>query len=395
MEFIITQLILTQKLTQSVKMDLSLYNKLTNSQKLTPEENEIVKSLRVVQNSVIYVIGLKQEICDEELLKSEKFFGQYGEVENVRINRTNLFTVKKDKKKYCRAYISYKNPMSASLAILSINLKKTEGLSKIDASFSATKLCKFFVKQKPCLVKDCHFMHSLDSFDQVLEEGSHVSKVLKFDSQKDFVFTNGLNYLSGVSRIGLPRGTEDVSDSELDLLVKARLDNIVTKPSGCVDIPEEDLQLPNYKIGLKYLEKLQQSLVESEVEAAPLQSTLLDTEEETIKTKEAELHQVNKISREFSCQKNFSDSASDIKCDSNQTCIKAKTFLFGIMEEETDQNSQSNKNEKETFCEVNMESSHINMKKMSMASDISTKATIEEQNSTEIKKNRPTQNLNT
>jgi hypothetical protein len=141
-------------------MDLALFYKLKDSKKLATEEVNTLKSMRVIQNSVIYVIGLKHEICDEELLKSKKFFGQYGEVEDVRINRTNLFTVKKEKMKYYRAYISYKNPLSASLAILSINLKKTEGLSKIDASFSATKLCKFFVKKKKCLVEGCHFMHS-------------------------------------------------------------------------------------------------------------------------------------------------------------------------------------------------------------------------------------------
>lgn len=107
-------------------MDLALFQKLKDSQKLSVEEVNTLKSMRVIQNSVIYVIGLKHEICDEELLKSEKFFGQYGEVENVRINRTNLFTVKKEKMKYYRAYISYKNPLSSSLAILSINLKKTE-----------------------------------------------------------------------------------------------------------------------------------------------------------------------------------------------------------------------------------------------------------------------------
>lgn len=141
-------------------MDESLFKKFTETKKLNPSEFEFIKTLRVIQDNVIYAIGIRQDLCEVQNLLSKSYFGQYGPIESIRINKNNVFTVKKDKKKYCRAYITYKHPLSSSLAILSINLKKCAGLSKLDASFSATKLCKFFVKGKPCLVENCHFMHS-------------------------------------------------------------------------------------------------------------------------------------------------------------------------------------------------------------------------------------------
>jgi len=111
-------------------MDVDLYNKFKQNKSLSIEELDYVKSIRVVQNSVIYAIGIKQDFCNEEILKSVKWFGQYGTIDSIRINKNNVFTVKKDKKRYCRAYITYKNPLSSSLAILSINLVSTKGLGK-------------------------------------------------------------------------------------------------------------------------------------------------------------------------------------------------------------------------------------------------------------------------
>lgn len=257
-------------------MDESLFNKFTETKKLNPSELEYIKTLRVIQDKVIYAIGIRQDLCEEENLLSKSYFGQYGPIESIRINKNNVFTVKKDKKKYCRAYVTYKHPLSPSLAILSINLKKCAGLSKLDASFSATKLCKFFVKGKPCLVENCHFMHSLNNIEQVLDEKSNVSKILKFHALENFVVLNGVkNYgdLELIEQFVLGENfndenqnlndqeINDIGEEEFSALLQdleAERDKGVKRGTDKArEIPDEDIRFPSYKIGLRYLKYLE------------------------------------------------------------------------------------------------------------------------------------------
>jgi hypothetical protein len=257
-------------------MDDSLFKKFTETKKLNPFELEYIKTLRVIQDNVIYAIGIRQDLCEEENLLSKSYFGQYGPIESIRINKNNVFTVKKDKKKYCRAYITYKHSLSSSLAILSINLKKCAGLSKLDASFSATKLCKFFVKGKPCLVENCHFMHSLNNIEQVIDEKSNVSKTLKLDALENFVVLNGVkNYIDlqmieqFVMGENFNDGNENLNGQESNNIgeeeflalvqdLESARDKGIKRPTDkAPEIPDEDIRFPSYKIGLRYLKYLE------------------------------------------------------------------------------------------------------------------------------------------
>ncbi len=40
--------------------------------------------MRVVQRNLVYVVGLALELCYEDLLKTDKYFGQFGKIIKVR-----------------------------------------------------------------------------------------------------------------------------------------------------------------------------------------------------------------------------------------------------------------------------------------------------------------------
>ncbi|KAJ3197300.1 transcriptional repressor general negative regulator of transcription subunit 4, partial [Dinochytrium kinnereticum] len=42
---------------------------------------------RVVQKNLIYILGLPPKYCTEEILRSPEFFGQYGKISRVIVNR--------------------------------------------------------------------------------------------------------------------------------------------------------------------------------------------------------------------------------------------------------------------------------------------------------------------
>ena len=48
-------------------------------------------SLRVIQKTLVYVIGIAPEIATEETLKRPEYFGQYGDLQKVVVNTNNVY----------------------------------------------------------------------------------------------------------------------------------------------------------------------------------------------------------------------------------------------------------------------------------------------------------------
>lgn len=43
-----------------------------------------MQNVRVVQPNLVYAVGLPLDICNEELLREQEYFGQFGKVFKVR-----------------------------------------------------------------------------------------------------------------------------------------------------------------------------------------------------------------------------------------------------------------------------------------------------------------------
>ena len=197
-----------------MNMSLAIYTKFKNSQTLSPSELETVKSVKVVQPSVMYVIGVRSEFCQEDLQRSKRFFGKYGPVESIRINKKSINTTKDEKKKLYRVYVTYKHALSSAIAILSINMNASTSKSQPSAAFSANKLCKFFIKGKSCLVKNCSFLHKLGNPNLILSEGINVSETLSFETQKKFVIEIALENFKNLKKLNLDSNKNEIKESE-------------------------------------------------------------------------------------------------------------------------------------------------------------------------------------
>ena len=45
----------------------------------------MLQNVRVVQRNLVYVVGLALELCYEDLLKTDRYFGQFGKIIKVRM----------------------------------------------------------------------------------------------------------------------------------------------------------------------------------------------------------------------------------------------------------------------------------------------------------------------
>lgn len=68
---------------------------------------ELLLTFRIVQEKLLYVIGIPQKYASESLLMSERFFGQYGTIKKLVIN----LQTKDSYEGQCAVYIWYEHPI--------------------------------------------------------------------------------------------------------------------------------------------------------------------------------------------------------------------------------------------------------------------------------------------
>lgn len=130
-------------------------------QSLTKDKIKKLSNLRVIQKTLVYVIGLAPEIANEDKLKSVEYFGQYGNLQKVVVNTNNVYNATRGGPSYS-AYLTFSNPRESAIAILSVDqFVLTERM--IRASFGTSKFCQFFLNGQRCSNKDCLYLHELRS----------------------------------------------------------------------------------------------------------------------------------------------------------------------------------------------------------------------------------------
>ncbi|GLD95190.1 hypothetical protein PINS_up003832 [Pythium insidiosum] len=151
----------------------------TASQSRIPTVNrKNLANVRVMQRNLVYVIGLPQHFAEEEILRSNECFGQYGKIVKAVVNKSHLNTDRANAT--ASAYITFANRDDALSCIIAIDGFYLDG-SQLRASFGTTKYCNFFLRNLQCNNPDCLYLHELgdqdDSFTkEEMQTAPHLGK---------------------------------------------------------------------------------------------------------------------------------------------------------------------------------------------------------------------------
>lgn len=322
-------------------MTIEIYTKFKSKQPLSQKELEIFRSIKVVQPSVMYVIGIRSDFCQEDLQKSTNFFGKYGPVASIRINKNSGNQSPKDQRsKLFRVYVTYKNALSSSIAILSINMNSTKQKNGLITAFSANRLCKFFIKGKTCLVKHCNFLHSLTNPNLILSEGINVSETLSFETQKKFVIENALENFKDLKKLKLDQN-------------KCFLDS---NPADFCD----DFHLPDSSFAVEYLQNQISASKAPSLEKKVYQVS----KTKSVNLKEEKCFQSNTTEKEQSVTSKGSESSNEVNTRSQKSkhsLKKSQNLLAKVKNNE--QNNLKNIISQETQYAQNPNSNHSAMKR--------------------------------
>ena len=101
------------------------------------------------------------------MLLKQEYFGQYGAIAKVVVNKNRAYNPEGPNGPSYSAYISYNSVQEASLAILSVDNVQVEE-HVLRASFGTTKYCTFFLKNCDCPNKDCLYLHRMAEDEDII-----------------------------------------------------------------------------------------------------------------------------------------------------------------------------------------------------------------------------------
>ena len=133
----------------------------------TEEESIQLSKQRIIQKNLVHFQGFPDRLYSKELLCSNEYFGQYGQISKIIL--TNKID-KNTKKKNNSAYLTFINPEHAAYAILSVDSIKIDN-QLVRAFFGTTKYCHHFLHNFKCFNSEkCMFLHHIADEKDIIAE---------------------------------------------------------------------------------------------------------------------------------------------------------------------------------------------------------------------------------
>ena len=131
---------------------------------------ENLQQLRIVKKNLVHIHGLPKSLMQDEILKSEKYLGQYGTIIKFIIS----YKISQDtNKKAYSAYVTYSNELEAALAILCVDSLLIQG-KIIRAFFGTTKYCNYFLNNEECPnFYRCIFLHQYINSNDIINNNNN------------------------------------------------------------------------------------------------------------------------------------------------------------------------------------------------------------------------------
>ncbi|KAK6244770.1 hypothetical protein QUC31_011179 [Theobroma cacao] len=169
------------------------------SQKTKPKVSEgrmHLSNIRVIKRNLVYIIGLPLDLADEDLLQRREYFGQYGKVLKLSISKTANGVIQHSSNNSCCVYVTYSKEEEAVCCIQSVHSSVLEGRS-LRACFGTTKYCHAWLRNVPCNIPDCLYLHDYGSQEDSFTKDEIVSAFSRSRMQQTIGASNNLHRRSG------------------------------------------------------------------------------------------------------------------------------------------------------------------------------------------------------
>ncbi|KAI9261250.1 hypothetical protein EDC94DRAFT_519572 [Helicostylum pulchrum] len=118
-----------------------------------------LSSMRVVQKNLVYIIGLHPKLATEDIVRSHDFFGQFGKISKIVINkRPALPASQMSSQPSAAVYVTYYRKEDAAKAIAAVDGSVIAD-RVLRASYGTTKYCTYYLRNMTCPNPSCLYLH--------------------------------------------------------------------------------------------------------------------------------------------------------------------------------------------------------------------------------------------
>ena len=125
-----------------------------------PKDRTQLANMRVIRRNLVYAVGLPLHLATEEILRKPEYFGQYGKIAKIVLNRSQPTEGGDPRRASASAYVTFvykEDTLSCILALDGFYLENRN----IRASYGTSKYCSAFIKNVRCNNPDCTYLHEM------------------------------------------------------------------------------------------------------------------------------------------------------------------------------------------------------------------------------------------
>jgi len=128
-----------------------------------PKDRNQLSNMRVIRRNLVYAVGLPPSIATEETLRKPEYFGEYGKISKIVLNRNHNGNGD-PRRASASAYVTFAHKEDTLACILALDGYYLDGRN-IRASYGTSKYCSAFIKNVRCNNPDCTYLHSMGEAD--------------------------------------------------------------------------------------------------------------------------------------------------------------------------------------------------------------------------------------
>lgn len=126
-----------------------------------PKDRTLLANMRVIRRNLVYAVGLPPSIANEDVLRRPEYFGQYGKIAKIVLNRSQA-TGGDSRRASASAYVTFCQKEDTLACILALDGVFLENRN-IRASYGTSKYCSAFIKNVRCNNPECTYLHEMGS----------------------------------------------------------------------------------------------------------------------------------------------------------------------------------------------------------------------------------------
>ena len=123
-----------------------------------PKDRSQLANMRVIRRNLVYAVGLPASIASEDILRKPEYFGQYGKIAKIVINRA--VSGDAGRRASASAYVTFVHKEDTLSCILGLDGFYFDNRN-IRASYGTSKYCSAFIKSVRCNNPECTYLHEM------------------------------------------------------------------------------------------------------------------------------------------------------------------------------------------------------------------------------------------